>query len=267
MIVVWRIESMNDSLEPLPIDTPEPDPWAPLKHFTAARIALGRSGTSVPLREALAFRLAHAHARDAVYSALHGDALRTGLEAMQQAYCQLHSQAASRQEYLQRPDWGRMLNESSRTQLQDVQAGACDVLVVLADGLSATAVNQHALPLLALLLPALREAGLRIGPVVLAEQARVALGDEVGQLLHARLVLVLIGERPGLSSPDSLGAYLTYGPRVGMTDEARNCVSSIRPEGLAYPAAAARLFYLISEALGQRLSGVGLKDQSDLLAP
>lgn len=258
------MEERNDLL-PWPADTPEPDPWASLKGFTAARIALGRSGTSVPLRAALAFRLAHAHARDAVYSALDADALAAGLAAMQQSWCQVSSQAANRQEYLQRPDWGRVLNEASRSQLQGQESGPCDVVLVLADGLSATALNQHALPLLALLLPQLREVGLRMGPVVLAEQARVALGDEVGSLLRAQLVVVLIGERPGLSSPDSMGAYLTYGPRPGLTDEARNCVSSIRPEGLAYPVAAARLLYLVREALLRQLSGIGLKDQSDQL--
>jgi ethanolamine ammonia-lyase small subunit len=256
---------MNDSLLPHSADMPEPDPWAALKQFTAARIALGRSGTSVPLREALAFRLAHAHARDAVYSTSDINSLIAGLAAVGQAYCHVTSQAKNREDYLQRPDLGRVLNEASRSQLQDVRAEGCDVVVVLADGLSATALNQHALPLLQLLLPQLHDAGLHVGPVVLAEQARVALGDEIGELLRARLVLMLIGERPGLSSPDSLGAYLTYRPRPGLTDEARNCVSSIRPAGLAYPAAAARLLYLICEALRRQLSGTALKDQSDLL--
>jgi ethanolamine ammonia-lyase small subunit len=139
------------------------------------------------------------------------------------------------------------------------------LVVILADGLSATAINEHALPLLRLLLPQLREAGFGLGPLVLAEQARVALGDEIGQLLRARLVLVLIGERPGLTSPHSLGAYFTHGPRPGLTDEARNCVSNIRPGGLAYPAAAAKLFFLLQESLRRQLSGVALKDQSDLL--
>ena len=145
-------------------------------------------------------------------------------------------------------------------------AGECDLVVVLADGLSATAANQHALPLLRRLVPALQQAGFRLGPLVLAEQARVALGDEVGHLLRARLVLVLIGERPGLSAPDSLGAYFTYGPRPGLTDEARNCVSNIRPAGLGYEAAADKLLYLLRAALRRQLSGVGLKDESGLPA-
>ena len=248
------------------LNAPDPDPWAELKDFTAARIALGRSGTSVPLREALAFRLAHAHARDAVYSALEAELLLAGLTELGVISERISSQAKDRQQYLQRPDWGRRLDEKSSAQLAEVAGKGCDVIIVLADGLSAKATNDHALPLLRLLLPQLRASGLRVGPVVLAEQARVALGDEVGQLLKARLVLMLIGERPGLSSPNSLGAYLTYGPKTGLTDETRNCVSNIRPEGLTYPAAAAKVFYLINEALRRKLSGVELKDEYELLA-
>ncbi|WP_201986711.1 ethanolamine ammonia-lyase subunit EutC [Hymenobacter rubidus] len=240
------------------------DPWSGLRAYTAARIALGSTGTSVPLREALAFRLAHAHARDAVYSTLDGARLLAELEPLHLPVCQVHSRATSREQYLQRPDYGRQLSEEFRNRLTE-QATDCDLAIVLADGLSATATNEHAVPLLRLLLPQLREAGFRLGPVVLAEQARVALGDEIGQRLRARLVLVLIGERPGLSSPRSLGAYFTYAPRPGLTDEARNCVSNIRPEGLVYPAAADKLFFLLREALRLQLSGVGLKDETDLL--
>ncbi|MDJ0366346.1 ethanolamine ammonia-lyase subunit EutC [Hymenobacter sp. H14-R3] len=243
-----------------------PDPWASLNSFTAARIALGRSGTSVPLREALAFKLAHAHARDAVYSVLDNAQLMNELLELQLPLVQVHSRAATRQEYLQRPDLGRQLAEDSRAQLMGQAAGGRDLVVVLADGLSATAVNSHVLPLLRLLVPALRQASFQLGPLVLAEQARVALGDEVGHLLQARLVLVLIGERPGLSAPDSLGAYFTHGPQPGLTDEARNCVSNIRPEGLGYEAAAAKLFFLLAEARRRQLSGVRLKDDFGLLA-
>ena len=245
--------------------TPEPDPWARLRAFTAARIALGRSGTSVPLREALAFKLAHAHARDAVYSTLNKDQLLTDLQALKLPVSPAHSQAQNREDYLRRPDWGRQLDEPSKVRLAKLAPDGCDIALVLADGLSATAINDHAVPLLRLLLPELRQAGFTLAPVVLAEQARVALGDEIGQLLRARLTLVLIGERPGLSSPNSLGAYFTYAPRPGLTDEARNCVSNIRPEGLAYSLAAAKLFFLLREALRLQLTGVGLKDQSDLL--
>ncbi len=252
--------------DPPPSPTPAPDSWAGLRAFTAARIALGRSGTSVPLREALAFKLAHAHARDAVYSTLNTNQLLADLAALHLPIYQVHSQAPTREDYLQRPDQGRQLAGPSKALLAAQAHADCDLAIVLADGLSATAINAHALPLLRLLLPELRQAGFRLGPVVLAEQARVALGDEIGQLLRARLVLVLIGERPGLSSPDSLGAYFTFGPRPGLTDEARNCVSNIRPAGLAYPAAADKLLFLLREALRRQLSGVGLKDQSDLLS-
>ncbi|MVN74980.1 ethanolamine ammonia-lyase subunit EutC [Hymenobacter sp. HMF4947] len=252
--------------QPSPTPTPAPDPWAGLQAFTAARIALGRSGTSVPLGAALAFKLAHAHARDAVYSQLNTSELLATIPSLQLPTLQVRSRAQNRQEYLQRPDWGRQLSEESRAQLREQARGSCDVAIILADGLSATAINDHAGPLLGLLVPLLRQAGFQLGPIMLAEQARVAIGDEIGQLLGARLTLVLIGERPGLSAPHSLGAYFTYGPRPGLTDEARNCVSNIRPEGLPYPAAATKLFYLVQEALRRQLSGVGLKDQSDLLA-
>lgn len=256
---------MPDSSVPPPAGAPAPDPWAALQAFTAARIALGRTGTSVPLGEALAFRLAHAHARDAVYSGLETETLLAGLAALHLPVCPVRSQATTRPQYLQRPDRGRQLEESSRAVLAAQGPGGCDVALVLADGLSAAAVNDHALPLLRRLLPLLRQAGLRLGPLALAEQARVALGDEIGELLGARLVLVLIGERPGLSAPNSLGAYFTHGPRPGLTDVARNCVSNIRPEGLGYQAAADKLGFLLREALRLGLSGVGLKDQSDAL--
>jgi ethanolamine ammonia-lyase small subunit len=253
------------SLVPI-ADAPKPDPWDALKAFTTARIALGRSGTSVPLREALALRLAHAHARDAVYSMLDVDALQAGLAELQVANCQVGSQSGNRQEYLQRPDLGRKLHEESIVRLKELGSESCDVALVLADGLSAMALNDHAMPLLRLLLPRLRTAGLQLGVVALAQQARVALGDEIAWQLRAKLVVVLIGERPGLSSPNSLGAYLTYGPKVGLTDEARNCVSNIRPEGLPYEAAAQKLFYLVNEALRRKLSGIELKDEYDLLS-
>ena len=254
-----------DNLPDLP-PAPNTDPWASLRAFTAARIALGRRGTSVPLRESLAFRLAHAHARDAVYSALATEPLLRELALLGLPVCQVHSRAPDRLAYLQRPDWGRQLADASRALLEEHAAAGGGLVLVLADGLSAAAINEHAVPVLRLLLPQLQRAGLAVGPVVLAEQARVALGDEIGALLGAQLVLVLIGERPGLSAPRSLGAYFTHGPRPGLTDEARNCLSNIRPEGLPYAAAANKLFFLLREALRLGLSGVKLKDQSDLLA-
>lgn len=254
------------------------DPWATLRAFTPARIALGRTGTAIPLKEVLAFRMAHAHARDAVYSLLDVDQLTTGLRALGLSVNQLHSEATDRHEYLQRPDKGRRLNERSVTVLRGDQAtvssnegpvdwegGAPGIAIVLADGLSATAVNHHAVPLLSQVLPLLQEAGLTVLPVSLVQQGRVAIGDEVGWLQQATLVVVLIGERPGLTSPDSLGIYLTYQPRVGLTDEARNCISNVRPEGLSYSSAAAKLYWLIREALRLQLSGIELKDHTGLL--
>ena len=257
---------MPNPLAPHQPERLAPDPWASLKAHTAARIALGRTGTSVPLREALAFRLAHAHARDAVYSALDSEKLLPELAQLGVAICEVRSQAHDRQEYLQRPDLGRQLHEESRATLQEQRPAAADLAIILADGLSAVAVNEHAGPVVQRLLPKLREAGFRVAPLVVATQARVALGDEVGELLGAQLSLVLIGERPGLSSPHSLGAYFTYAPRPGLTDEARNCVSNIRPEGLNYDLAADRLFFLLHESLRRKLSGVQLKDGSQLLS-
>ncbi|MCB2377120.1 ethanolamine ammonia-lyase subunit EutC [Hymenobacter sp. BT635] len=256
---------MTENSPALPPPNPPPDPWVGLRAFTAARIALGRTGTSVPLREALAFRLAHAHARDAVYSELETGRLLAELSALQLPVCHVKSQADNRQIYLRRPDLGRKLRDESRLELQEMAPAAADIAIILADGLSATALNQHAVPLLQLLLPRLRQAGCSLAPLVLAEQARVALSDEIGAVLHARLALILLGERPGLSAPDSLGAYFTYAPHPGLTDEARNCVSNIRPEGLGYAAAAEKLFLLVQEALRRQLSGVALKDETGLL--
>lgn len=246
------------------------DPWSSLRSFTAARIALGRTGVSVPLRESLSFKLAHAHARDAVHASLNITALKEALQILHpQPVYTLHSKAAHRNEYLQRPDLGRQLDTSSVTLLQEINAEAADVAVIIADGLSATAVQQHALPLLNLLVPILLKTGLNLSPFTIIEQGRVGISDETAFLLHARLSLILIGERPGLSSADSLGAYLTYNPRMGLTDESRNCVSNIRPAGLSYPEAAQRLNQLIRQSLQLQLSGVMLKDSGEqqLLQP
>ena len=256
---------MPDLPAPYQPENPAPDPWAGLKTHTAARIALGRTGTSVPLREALAFRLAHAHARDAVYSALNLDKLLPELTQFQLPVVQVASKAHDRPEYLQRPDLGRQLHPDAGAALRQPGTSAFDLAIILADGLSAAAVNEHAVPLLQRLLPRLRAAGLQVAPLVVAEQARVAIGDEIGELLRAQLSLILIGERPGLSSPRSLSAYFTYAPRPGLTDEARNCVSNIRPEGLNYDLSAERLSFLLQEALRRKLSGVNLKDDTQLL--
>lgn len=240
-----------------------PDPWADLTRLTPARIALGRTGASLPTREVLAFAHAHALARDAVTTPLELERTLEAIEALGLAAFPVESAAADRATYLRRPDLGRRLSEVSRRRLAGTAKGACDLAIVIADGLSSTAVHAHAAELVAALQPAIRKAGWRLAPVVVARQARVALGDEVGDVLGARLVVLLVGERPGLSSPDSLGAYITLAPRVGRTDAERNCVSNIRPEGLSYVAAAFKIAWLAREALRLGLTGVALKDESD----
>ncbi len=247
-----------------PQDYPPADPWAALRRHTPARIALGRAGTSLPTHELLRFAAAHADARDAVWVALDEPALASALQAQGWATLPVHSQAPDRTAYLRRPDWGRRLRADSAQRLRQAGAaatGPVHLAIVLGDGLSARAVQQHAPPLLAALQPLLG-ADWRLAPLVIAQQARVALADEVGALLQARLVLMLLGERPGLSAPDSLGAYLTHAPQIGCNDAQRNCVSNIRPEGLPPAQAAQRLAWLLSEALRRRVSGVALKDDS-----
>lgn len=242
-----------------------PDPWAALRGFTAARIALGRAGASLPTAEWLRFSLAHAQARDAVHLPLDGLRVQRELQALGFAVCAVRSAAGDRATYLRRPDLGRRLSAEGVAALNALPAEApqSDVAVLVGDGLSARAVQAHAAPLLAEMRPRLEAEGLALGRVVLAEQARVALGDEVGALLGARAVLVLIGERPGLSSPDSLGAYLTWAPRPGRSDAERNCVSNIRPEGLPYALAAHKIAWLLAGARRLGASGVALKDESD----
>lgn len=242
-----------------------PNPWQALRRFTAARIALGRAGTSLPTDAHLEFQLAHARARDAVHLPFDAAAVAAAIEALGLATLSLHSAAGDRHTYLQRPDLGRRLDAASRTQLQALQAG-CDLAFVVADGLSALAVHQHAAALIAATCTRLAPQGWRLAPVVLVHHGRVAIGDEIGELLGAGLVAVLLGERPGLSSPDSLGVYLTGSPRVGLTDASRNCISNIRPAGLGIEAAADKLVYLLTQARARGLTGVGLKDEADAAA-
>jgi ethanolamine ammonia-lyase small subunit len=240
------------------------DPWTELRKLTPARIALGRTGASLPTEEVLRFGLAHALARDAVHQPLEVEKLDADLRAHGFESVRVHSMARDRHMYLLRPDLGRRLWPESAGSLRAVDARERDLCLVAADGLSSAAVQRHAAPLLA----AFRaEAGARwtAAPVVIAEQARVALGDEIGEIVKARVVAVLIGERPGLSSPDSLGVYLTYEPRVGRNDGERNCISNVRPEGLGYAEAARRMAWLIGEAFRLRLTGVKLEDGSDRL--
>ena len=240
-----------------------PDPWTELRAHTDARIALGRSGASLPTAEVLRFGVAHAQARDAVHLPFDAAAVSAQLVAHGFEPIEVESAAADRSTYLHRPDLGRRLSARSHSLLSALASTACDLLCVIGDGLSSSSVHRHAVPLLLELRPRLESAGLQIGPVVLAHQARVALGDEIGELLRARAVLMLVGERPGLSSPDSLGAYLTWAPRLGCIDSERNCVSNIRPEGLAYDLAAAKLAWLTTAARQLGASGVRLKDETD----
>jgi ethanolamine ammonia-lyase small subunit len=223
---------------------------------------LGRTGVSLPLQEVLQFKMAHAHARDAVFSLLNIDSLIQQLAALQLPAIALTSCATDKHIYLQRPDLGRRLRPSSQQYLSSLKNDKCDIAVVLADGLSAEAINQHAVPVITSLFAKFGVHSWRTAPVCLVEGGRVAIGDEIGSVLQARLSLVLIGERPGLSSPNSMSAYLTYAPQMGLTDERRNCVSNIRPEGLGYEEAAEKMYYLISEAFRLQLSGVGLKDNT-----
>jgi ethanolamine ammonia-lyase small subunit len=232
-----------------------------LRDFTPARVDLGRTGHSLPTSELLDFQLAHAKARDAVHLALDVNSLVVELKQKNIACVTLASEARDRSTYLHRPDLGRRLNSESRERLALLKSDY-DAVFVIADGLSALAVHRHAVPLLELVLANL---DWNIALVTIVEQGRVAIGDEVGELLGAKLAVVLIGERPGLSSPDSLGIYLTWQPRPGRTDAERNCISNIRAEGLSYQLAAHKLLFLMNESRRLKLSGVQLKDDAPLL--
>jgi ethanolamine ammonia-lyase small subunit len=236
------------------------DPW---RAATPARIALGRAGSAMPTNEVLRFGWAHAMARDAIHAALDAQALAGRLQAEGWDTLQVHSRAGDRTYYLRRPDLGRQLAPEDASRLRALAGTPKDLCIVIGDGLSSMAVERHAAPLLAELRPKLPPA-LSLTPIVIATQARVALADEIAEDLVARLSIILIGERPGLSSPDSLGVYLTHAPRRGRHDAERNCISNIRPEGLGYAAAAFRLAWLIRESLRRGLSGVDLKDESHL---
>lgn len=246
------------------------NPWGALRRFTDARIALGRSGVSLPTEAHLAFQLAHAKARDAVHMALDAEKLAHKLDAVftdSPLPCLgLCSAATDRHTYLQRPDLGRKLNPASRARLERLRPPSderpYDLALVVVDGLSALAIEQNAPPFLSTLRDHLAQEHWSLAPLCIVQQGRVAVGDEVGQLLGAKAVVVLIGERPGLSSPDSMGLYLTWMPSVGLTDASRNCLSNVRPAGLQYEDAAFKLHYLLSQAKERKLSGVGLKDET-----
>lgn len=234
------------------------EPLARLRRFTTARVALGRAGNALPTDAHLDFIEAHALARDAVHAALDVAALGNDLRALGLEPVVVASRAPDRHTYLVRPDLGRTLDEASEGQLT-----RCDpvLAVVIADGLSATAVQRHAVPFLGEALPRLARIGVAAGPAVIALQGRVAIGDAIGAALGAEAVAVLIGERPGLSAPDSLGLYLTWNPRSGRTDAERNCISNIRPTGQPYATAADTLAWLAGEMRRRRLTGVALKDE------
>jgi len=239
------------------------DPWSALRRFTDARIALGRAGASLPTAPLLAFNLSHAQARDAVHTPLDTEAIRRELDIRMLDSIEVQSAARSRDEYLRRPDRGRLLDAQSAERLAVYAASAessPDLVFVVADGLSSRAAALHAIPLIDRTIAQLK--GWHVGSIVVATQARVAIGDQIGELMKAAMVAVMIGERPGLSSPASLGVYLTYGPAVGRSDAERNCISNVRPEGLCYDAAAFKLVHLLEGARSRKLTGVGLKDES-----
>lgn len=229
-----------------------PTLWRDLRSFTSARVGLGRVGHALPTAAHLDFQEAHAQARDAVWSALDVAALTAALPGAQI----VASAAPDRRSYLLRPDLGRRLTEGTV-----LQARPGCFAIVIADGLCASGVQAQAVPLLAALVPGLQRAGWDVAPPVIATQARVAIGDAVGQGMGAAMVAVLIGERPGLSSLDSMGIYLTHAPRIGRNDAERNCISNIRPGGISPGDAAAKLLWLVAAARRLGLTGVGLKDE------
>ena len=233
-----------------------------LRDLTPARVGLGRAGAGLPTSALLEFTLDHARARDAVHAAFDVSALISGLQGLGLEAADVSSCARDRKEYLKRPDLGRKLDPASQQLLTGRKADSGRVAIVVGDGLSPAAVNAHAVALVACLMPRLAAERIEIGCAVVASGARVALGDEIGAILGARMVVVLIGERPGLSAPDSLGAYLTLAPKPDITDAERNCVSNIHRAGLGYDEAALRIAWLIREGLARGVTGVGLKDES-----
>lgn len=245
-----------------------PNPWDSLKQFTPARIALGRAGISLTTRASLDFQLAHALARDAVNIPVDFAELEQRLNFMGYQTLTLKTRAENQQMYLQRPDLGRLLSASAMACLQQTAPISSDAVVVVADGLSSKAIEHHAEPFLSLLLPELQQRGYRLPPVCLVKHGRVAIADAVAEHYAARLCMILIGERPGLSSPDSMGIYFTYQARPGIsTDADRNCISNIHKNGLSYEQALKKLLFLLTEAEKLQLSGVSLKDETTDTTP
>lgn len=236
------------------------DPWGDLKQLTSARIALGRAGGSLPTSEWLAFKLAHAKARDAVHCQFDTRRIEQAFEKLGTESVTVDTMAANRMVYLQRPDLGRRLSEESQAIIRR-RSGAFDLAIIVCDGLSAAAAHAQIPPLASLLLVQLQADHWQLAPIVIARFGRVALEDEIGALIGAGIALMLIGERPGLGSPDSLGAYLVYQPKPENTDADRNCVSNIRPEGLDHQQAADAIVYLLNESRRRKISGIDLKDE------
>lgn len=243
------------------------DPWQSLKKYTQARIAIGHCGNSIPTRELMEFKLAHAKAIDAVHLPFRKETIAQEIEqAFGTDVLRLQSAVKDRSEYLRRPDLGRILSDESIKLIQNtVKANEFDISLVVSDGLSSTAIEKNILPLFTLLLPLLQQQNYTLSPIALVEQGRVAIADSIGELMKARLTVIFIGERPGLKSPNSLGIYITYNPQKGTTDERRNCISNVRRDGLSYAVACSKLLYLIHESFKRKLSGIQLKDeQTDL---
>jgi ethanolamine ammonia-lyase small subunit len=233
-----------------------------LRNLTPARVGLGRAGASMPTDALLEFTLDHARARDAVHAAFDVPAVIEGLGDLGLDAVAVSSRVRDRKDYLRRPDLGRTLDPASQDLLASRGRASCELAIMFGDGLSPTAVHAHAVELLRSLMPRLAADGIAIGHAVVASGARVALGDEIGAILGARMIAVLIGERPGLSAPDSLGAYLTFAPSAGLTDAERNCVSNIHGSGLGYDEAASKIAWLVREGLARGVTGVALKDES-----
>jgi ethanolamine ammonia-lyase small subunit len=244
-------------------DIIDEDCWKELREFTDARIALGHTGASLPTKEMQKFSLAHARARDSVHMPFDRDKIKQQIENIGYKTVYVNSKAPNRSTYLTRPDLGRLLSDDSKQKLMQLGEQDDDITLVIADGLSSKAVHKQSVPLIRCLLPYLKQLKFSIAPVVLAEQSRVALGDEIGHLMHSKFVAMLIGERPGLTSPDSLSVYLTYRPYGGRLESERNCISNIRPEGLSYEKAAFKFAWLLEHALAKECTGIGLKDKSD----
>jgi ethanolamine ammonia-lyase small subunit len=250
--------------EPVELDAAELAAPAALRRFTPARVGLGRAGSAIPTQHQLRFQLDHARARDTVHDTADFAGLLAGLRDRNLEALILESAVSatdSRSEYLRRPDLGRKLNARSTKDLQQVtEKQEPDIVFIIADGLSALAVDRHALPLLDALRATVSAETWRIAPVCIVRNGRVAVGDEIGMLLQAKLAVLLIGERPGLSAPDSLGVYLTWEPRTGRTDAERNCISNIRLEGLGYEEAARRISFYMRAARELQGTGYALKE-------